>query len=256
MKIMIFTVLFLTFFIVSLKDAFPYTTKINIRTVSSLPIYAVETTTSKANMIAIIGGKGLRNTKGKSNNYLVTQKNIFTNANLNFYLFPNPSKNENASYSLRAKKMQAERILHLVRGIAERNSLPTYLVGFSRGAVDVATFAKLYPAKVKGIVIASGIYTNTSKKAHEYSMEKIIGSDIMTSILVVHHKKDMCKVTQFAYAQKFISSLNAPKKDTLFYGGGIPSGRACGPRHHYGFEAIEKQVAVDIANWIISDATI
>ena len=71
--------------------------------------------------------------------------------------------------------------------------------------------------KVKGIVIASGIYTNTSKKAHEYSMEKIIGTNIMTSILVVHHKKDMCKVTQFAYAQQFISSLNAPKKDTLFY---------------------------------------
>ena len=254
MKIMIVTGVFLTFFIVFEKEAFPYTTKINIRAVSSLPIHAVETATSKVNMIAIIGGKGLRNIKGKSNNYLVTQKNIFTNANLNFYLFPNSSKNEKASYTVRAKKIQADRILHLVRGIAKRNSLPTYLVGFSRGAVDVATFAKLYPEKVKGIVIASGIYTNTSKKAHEYSMEKIIGSDIMTSILVVHHKKDMCKVTQFAYAQQFISSLNAPKKDTLFYEGGTPSGRACGPLHHHGFEGIEKQVAVGIANWITSDA--
>ncbi len=254
MKIMIFTGLFFTYFMVFQNEAFPYTTKLSIRTVSSLPIHAVETATSKANMIAIIGGKGLRNIKGKSNNYLVTQKNIFTNANLNFYLFPNSSKNEKASYTFRAKKIQADRILHLVRGIAKRNSLPTYLVGFSRGAVDVATFAKLYPAKVKGIVIASGIYTNTSKKAHEYSMEKIIGTNIMTSILVVHHKKDMCKVTQFAYAQQFISSLNAPKKDTLFYEGGIPSGRTCGPRHHHGFEAIEKQVAADITNWIISDS--
>ena len=256
MKITIVTGLFLTFFIVFQREAFPYTTKINIRTVSSLPIHAVETATSKANMIAIIGGKGLKNAKGKSKNYLVTQKDVFTNGNLNFYLFPNSSNSEKASYSLRAKKTQADRILHLVRGIAKRNSLPTYMVGFSRGTVDVATFAKLYPAKVKGIVIASGIYTNTSKKAHEYSMEKIIGSNIMTSILVVHHKKDMCKVTQFAYAQQFISSLNAPKKDSLFYEGGKPSGRACGPLHHHGFEAIEKQVAVDIANWIISDATI
>ena len=249
------TKLFLTLLIIFQKEALSNTTKFYISGVSTLPIHATEQSTSKANMIAIIGGKGLKNSAGKSKNFLVTQKEIFTNANLNFYLFPNSSKTEKASYLIRASKNRANRILYLVEALAERNSLPTYLVGFSRGTVDAANFSKLYPNAIQGIVIASGIYSNTSVKAHNYSMEKIIGSEIKTSILIVHHIKDKCKVTPFNYAQKFVLSLNLPRKNALFYKGGVPSGRECGPLHHHGFETIEKQVAVDIANWIIADAT-
>ena len=60
--------------------------------VSTLPIYAMENAKSKVNMIAIIGGKGLRNPLGRSKNFLVRQKETFFQNKVNFYLLPNPSK--------------------------------------------------------------------------------------------------------------------------------------------------------------------
>ena len=43
--------------------------KLNFNDVSELPIHTYKSKQSKANMIAIIGGKGMKNTKGKSKNH-------------------------------------------------------------------------------------------------------------------------------------------------------------------------------------------
>ena len=85
-------------------------------------------------------------------------------------------------------------------------------------------------------------------------MDKIIGAEINTAVLIVHHKKDKCKVTRFKYAKDFAKSLHSPKKHFLFYDEGQASGRSCGPLHYHGFEAIGEKVANDIAERITSDA--
>jgi predicted esterase len=226
---------------------------LNFDNVSKLPIHAYENEQAKFNLIAIIGGKGLKNKRGKSKNFLVTQKLTFTNSSLNYYLFPNWSESERASYQFRASKKRANRILELVAELAKRNSLPTYLVGFSRGSVDAASFAKKYPDKIKGIVIMSGVYTNSSKKAELYSMENIIGSKIDVNTLVAHHKKDACKVTQLRHAKSFFDGLQAPEKHIILFDGGVPTGGKCGPLHHHGYENIEKESAKKIIQWMISD---
>ena len=105
-----------------------FAASITVENVSKLPIHSVEYNNSNANMTAIIGGKGLKNKKGKSKNYLVKQRDIFTNPELNYYIFPNSSREENAAYLGRASKKRADRILALVEAIAVRNPLPTYLV--------------------------------------------------------------------------------------------------------------------------------
>jgi len=221
--------------------------------VSKLPIHAFENKQAKLNFIAIIGGAGLKNKKGNSKNFLVTQKLTFANSNLNYYLFPNWSEFERANYQFRVSKKRANRILKLVAELKKRNSLPTYLGGFSRGSVDASSFAKKYPDKIKGIVLMSGIYTNSSKKAELYTMENIIGSKIDVNILVAHHQKDACKVTQFKHAKSFYEGLQAPEKEILIFKGGIPSGRGCGPLHHHGYENIEKKAAKKIIEWLMSD---
>lgn len=221
--------------------------------VSKLPIHAYENDKAKFNFIAIPGGEGLRNKKGKSKNFLVTQKRIFANSNLNYYLFPNWSKKEKATYQFRVGEKRAKRILKFVEELNNRNSLPTYLLGFSRGSVDAASFAKKFPDKIKGIVLVSGVYTNTSKKAGSYSMQHIIGTKVDVNTLVAHHKKDGCKVTQFKHAKSFYEGLAAPAKQFLLFTGGVPSGRECGPLHHHGFENIEKQAAKKIIKWTMSD---
>ena len=109
--------------------------KLNLSKVSKLPIHAFENDEANANMIAILGGAGLKNKKGK-------QKSTFTNSKLNYYLFPNWSEHERANYQFRAGEKRASRILSFVAKISKRNSLPTYLAGFSRGSVDAASFAK------------------------------------------------------------------------------------------------------------------
>jgi predicted esterase len=222
--------------------------------VSELPIHGYESNIAKANIIALIGGVGLKNTQGQSKNFLVTQKTNFIRAGINFYLFPNWSEKEKATYRLRGSKKRANRILNLLSELGKRNSLPTYLVGFSRGSVDAANFSKLFSGKIKGIVLASGIYKNSSKKAGFFSMERIIGSESDVSVLVAHHQKDDCKVTTFQYAKNFYEKLLAPRKKLLVYTDGVPTGRKCGPLHHHGFEGIQDKVSDDIAAGIVSDA--
>ena len=178
--------------------------------VSELPIHSVEQAKAKANIIALIGGNGLKNSQGNSKNFLVTQRGDFIAAGLNFYLFPNRSEDEKASYKLRGSEERAARILNLTKEINKRNKLPIYLVGFSRGSVDAAKFSKLFPDHIKGIVLASGVYTNSSKKAEFYSMERILGSTVNVGVLVAHHEKDFCNVTPFSYAKDFFEELEAP----------------------------------------------
>ena len=44
---------------------------------SRLSVHAVENDAAKANIIAIVGGKGVSNSEGRSRNYLVKQKKTF-----------------------------------------------------------------------------------------------------------------------------------------------------------------------------------
>ncbi len=222
--------------------------------VSELPVHAFEKQTARANILAITGGKGVRNRAGRSRNYLVKQKATFISGGLNFYLLPNFSEQEKASYRLRSSQKRADRIKALVQAIKTRNSKPVFLIGFSRGTVDVGRFAKTYPHTVSGVVLASGIYTNDSSNAREYAMEIVVGEEIPTVTLIVHHRNDTCHVTPFSYAKRFFIKLDAPEKEFFEYSDGKSSGNACGPLNHHGFEGIESIVATDISKWLLSRA--
>ncbi len=244
-QIMIFS------FLMFVPNSYANNIKIEVKRVSNLPIHAYERESSIANIISIIGGKGLKNKHGKSRNFLVRGKENFTSKLMNYYLFPNYHKKEKASYELRASIERTERILALVKAIKKRNNKPIFIVGFSRGSVDTGKFAKIYPEQISGIVVASGVYTNFSRKAENYSMELIIGENLQAPILIVHHEDDNCIATPFSNAKKFFLGLKAPSKMLLSYSDGLTSGGECGPFHHHGFEGMEEKVVEDIANWII-----
>jgi predicted esterase len=223
---------------------------IEIKETSNLPIHVYESRESVANIIAIIGGKGLKNKNGKSRNFLVQQKKVFIDGLMNFYLLPNYTKKEKASYETRVSDERMKRVLALVKKIKERNGKPVFIVGFSRGSVDAGQFAKKYPDQISGIVLASGIYTNNSRKAEFYSMQMIIGDTVETPTLLVHHSDDSCIATPFEYAEDFYKNLNAPSKMFLSYSKGLSSGGECGPLNHHGFEGIGENVASNITSWI------
>ena len=59
-----------------------------VNEVSQLPIHVSIPNDLKANLIAIIGGKGLKNKYGKSKNFLNRNKSTFVKGGLAFFLFP------------------------------------------------------------------------------------------------------------------------------------------------------------------------
>ena len=234
-----------------ISNSYAKNVTIEVKRASKLPIHAYENKSSLANIVAIVGGNGLKNKRGKSQNFLVRTKEKLQNKYMNYYLFPNYNKRETATYELRDSNERIDRILSLIKAIKERNDKPIIIVGFSRGTVDAGKFAKTYPEWVSGIVLASGIYTNVSKKAEFYSMQMIIGKSVEVPALIVHHTDDSCIATPFNYAKKFYNQLQAPSKMLLVYSDGLTSGGECGPFNHHGFEGLENKVAENITSWII-----
>ena len=224
--------------------------KIENKKISDLPVFITSIENFNANLIGIIGGKGMKNETGKSKNFLKRYKNNFVEKGIAFYLFPNVNSATKASYPRRISEDRIGRLNELVKYINSVNDKPIFIIGFSRGTVDAGFYAKKYPESISGIILASGIYKNDSNKAKNFSMEKIIGKKIKVDTLVVHHEKDECSVTQYKYAKSFFKKLKSPKKNLLNYTGGSGTGRECGPYHYHGFEGIELKIANDIADWI------
>ena len=248
-KILVCTFFFL-FFLLSSKSFAIKESKIENKKISDLPVFITSIENFNTNLIGIIGGKGMKNETGKSKNFLKRYKNNFVEKGIAFYLFPNVNSATKASYPRRISEDRIGRLNELVKYISSINDKPIFIIGFSRGAVDAGFYAKKYPESISGIILASGIYKNDSNKAKKFSMEKIIGKKIKVDTLIVHHEKDVCRVTQYKYAKSFFKKLKAPKKNLLNYTGGTKTGRECGPYHHHGFEGIELKVANDIAKWI------
>ena len=243
----------LVLFLICTSSSYSEEISVFNKSISELPIHITLPEKIKANVIAIVGGKGINNAMGKSNNYLTRNKNNFVNSDIAFYLFPNFKKSDTASYKFRASSHQVKRIKLLVEYIKTQNKHPIFILGFSRGSVDTAAYAKKFPDSLKGIIIISGVYKNQTKKAKLFSMEKIIGKSINVKTLIVHHEKDACKVTQFKYAFKFFKSLKW-QKELFKYTDGKGTGRVCGPYHHHGYEGIEDKVSNDISDWIINNS--
>ena len=248
-NILICTFFFLSFLLSSKSFAIEQS-KIENKKISDLPVFITTIENINANLIGIIGGKGMKNEIGKSKNFLKRYTDNFVEKGIAFYLFPNANSDTKASYPRRISEERIGRLNELVKYISNINDKPIFIIGFSRGAVDAGFYAKKYPDNISGIILASGIYKNDSNKAKNFSMEKIIGKKIKVDTLVVHHEKDLCRVTKYKYAKSFFKKLKAPKKSLLNYTGGTGTGRECGPYHHHGFEGIELKVVNDIAKWI------
>ena len=73
-------------------------------------------------------------------------------------------------------------------------------------------------------------------------------------VLIVHHKKDECIVTNFSDLSKLSSKLNSNNRnEVIIYSEGITQGDACQAMSHHGFNGIEQQVVSKIVDWVIKN---
>ena len=214
------------------------------------PLFELVDKKNSVNLIFFNGGPGWWGNLN-SKNFLIRQRMNFFTKGANIFIFPNTAKKQKMSYDDRLSRLHSDKIHKLVNEIRERNGLPIFLVGISRGAVSVGSYIAEYGKKVDGAILMSAIYFNDRiSKRNSYSMQEVIGKTPKTKILIIHHDSDGCKICQPSSAQDFFDSMEGKEKSLLWVSGGQSSGDPHGPYHHHGYEGVEN-IAVDhLINWV------
>lgn len=220
--------------------------------ISKLKIYADESPVSRVNIVAISGGFGLYDATANQA-YLSRVKNDFTKEAINLYFFPNYDWDEEALPTVRASDERMNRLANLIAEIKSRNSLPIYVAGFSRGAIEASLAANQFD--IEGVIIMSGVYYGKATK-REPLKPRFVTQKLLKKtdkrLLIVHHVKDQCVQAPFSEAEKFYNEVVASDKTFIPLGGGYTDhGNVCGQLHHHGFEGIEDDATKQIINWIL-----
>jgi hypothetical protein len=220
--------------------------------ISKLKIYADESPASKVNIVAINGGVGLYDAI-ENRGYLGRVKNDFTKEAINLYFFPNYDWDEDAVPTVRASDERMGRLANLIGEIKSRNSLPIYVAGFSRGAIEASLAANQFD--IEGIIIMSGVYYGKASKKEplkpRFVTQKIL-KKTDKRLLIVHHIKDQCRQAPFREAEKFYNKVVASDKTLIRLDGGYTDhGNVCGHLHYHGFDGIEDVATKQITEWVL-----
>lgn len=115
-----------------------------------------------------------------------------------------------------------------------------YFVGTSSGTVSAARVGRQLASEINGVVLSSAIFVG------RMSLTKSDVDDYPVPLLFVHHANDPCQWTPYsavkAYAERhpFIEVT----------GGESAKDNGCGPMGPHGFLGLEREVALEIKNWI------
>ena len=220
--------------------------KIRLPSVSENNIFTYTNPKAKINVIAFIGGGGIKKGIGKSQNPLARERKAFKRSGMNYYVFPNPKIGKGISLSYRKNKDHIKRISRLIKHIKKKNNLPIILVGHSRGSVSVSAAANvLGQDEIKGIVVM-GSLTATSQKIKPPFLISNMLKKTTVPVLIIHHKEDRCIVTPFSPAKSISEKKGYP---IIVISGGGSTGNTCGPLHYHGFEGTMSQVITEIKKW-------
>jgi hypothetical protein len=100
------------------------------------------------------------------------------------------------------------------------------LVGMSKGTIDVAS-ALAAGAKPAGVVMVSGVYPSV--------MTTLGTPDRLPPTLLVHHSRDICRLTLPAFAREFAGWARGKARLVWINTSGEPSNNPCNPHGAHGF---------------------
>jgi hypothetical protein len=112
-----------------------------------------------------------------------------------------------------------------------------YLMGTSNGTYDSMRLAEYLSDKIAGEIHTSSLQRIASFDAKKYANRH----------LVVHHRRDACRVTPFGAAERSHESYG---NDFIAMDGGISVGDPCQAYAHHGYNGIERETAEAIKKWI------
>ena len=206
-----------------------------------------------ATLMLLPGGEGgigaVKGEAPRSKNFLVRSRDLFASAGFNVAVIGKPSDHDDMTLDFRASPEHVEDLRAIARKLRAELGVPVWLVGTSRGSVSAAAAAtRLDPSLVAGIVLTSSI---TDRRMGP-SVASLPLADIHVPVLVMHHERDACRLSDPRDAHFIVDGLaNAPvKKLLLVDGGGWPSGPVCEPMHYHGYNGMEAEAVKDIAQFI------
>ncbi len=117
---------------------------------------------------------------------------------------------------------------------------PVVVVGTSRGTLRVPNALS---AKPNGIVLTAGMLSDVRSR---------IGSPgALPRTLIVHHRKDGCRVTPTSGVESF-KAWGGGKVAVVWLDGGTSTGDPCQARSYHGFNGIDGQVVSTVARFALS----
>jgi hypothetical protein len=117
---------------------------------------------------------------------------------------------------------------------------PVVVVGTSNGTLRVPN---ALPAKPDGIVLTAGRLDQVKSQ---------IGSPAaLPRTLVVHHKRDECRVTPPSAVEPF-KTWGGSRVRVVWMGGGTTVGNPCQARAYHGFNGLDGQVVSTVAQFALS----
>ena len=185
-------------------------------------------------------------------NFLVRTREMFAAQGLLVAVVDAPSDRQSPPYlnKFRQTPEHVADIKAVIAWLRQQAKVPVWLVGTSRGTQSAAFIAtRLPPAEggPDGLVLTSTILSdNKGRPVPDMDLDKI-----SVPVLVVHHKRDGCKHCAYTAIPGLMDKLStAPRKELLTFDGGQDRGDPCEAFAHHGFNGIEKDVVVKIAQWI------
>lgn len=185
-------------------------------------------------------------------NFLVRTREMFAAQDLLVAVVDAPSDRQSPPYlgGFRQKPEHVADIKAVIAWLKQQAKVSVWLVGTSRGTQSAAFIAtQLPPADggPDGLVLTSTILSDDKgRPVPDMDLNKIA-----VPALVVHHRQDGCKHTAYAKLPRVMDKLSAsPRKGLLTFDGGQNRGDPCEAFAYHGFNGIERDVVIKVAEWI------
>ncbi len=155
--------------------------------------------------------------------------------------------------AFRMGKAHVEDVKKVLGVLAERATVPIYLVGTSRGTLSGAALAtSLDDPRVAGLILTSSIVESGRGRNRIATVYQLPLERITMPVLVVHHRQDTCWATPIRAAAGLPAALSGSAKVNFVEveGGDPPQSDPCEALAPHGFFGRERDVVAVIADWI------
>jgi pimeloyl-ACP methyl ester carboxylesterase len=218
----------------------------------TVPVYLLEQDGAAATLALLPGGSGtiaLRNDVPSSRDFLVRNREDLARRGFNVAVVGRPKDLGDLDLPTRKGANHLIDLHRVVERLKTDTSRPVWLVGMSRGTVSATAAAIAYGGEdLAGIVLVSSI-TST---ALPYSVPRQRLDRISIPVLVLHHQKDACRITDPRGVDEILTGLtSAPVSKAVVVNGGWGAwGDPCTSSHWHGYSGMDEKIVDLIAQWV------